>query len=184
MWITRLGILLALSAGVGTAGVVNFDDLSSQQNQAIPDGYGEIVWNGNWNASCCGFGSISAAATVADNPRFDFVTPDQYFNGLRVGFFGAVSVNLYDNDVLVSSFDVTGTADPFITRLFSPSSYAGTIDYVVFSLVSTPGPPTLSFFLLIDDVTFGNAAAVPEPATWWTALFAGAAAFYARRRRK
>jgi hypothetical protein len=145
--------------------IVNFDDLVGVG--PVPDGYGGINWGGVWQhyddpqefyTPHSGSTRIYNDPRVSDQP-FDFVTPDQVFNG---GWFAGppnfaqVGFDLYDNGVLVSSTPRTFLSE---VPLFLGSGYGGPVDQV--RVFSSEGN-----FYILDDITYGTVSnPVPEPSS-------------------
>jgi hypothetical protein len=150
-------LALVLGVSPARADVVTFDDLIDAG--LVPDGYGGINWNGTWSY----YGDLQDPYTAhSPNNRvydfvgegfFDFVTPNQIFNG--AWFAGAtdtsVSFNLYNDGILVGS---SGTIFVSDVPAFLSSGYDGPVDRV--GVVSNDPD-----FFVMDDVTFGER--VPEP---------------------
>ena len=159
------GIILAVmlvfgSVGMAGAVVVNFDDLVGQA--LVPNGYGGINWNDEWTYygwTQDPYNPSSPPVRVYDfvsEGKFDFVTPDQTFNGAWFSGVDTTTVkfNLYNDGILVAS-----TLPIFMSNVptFLDSGYSGLVD-VVGVLSNAPD------FFVMDDVTYGGHQ-VPEPAT-------------------
>jgi hypothetical protein len=192
----NLKVLLASAALAGALGlataasatVVTFDDLPG--DGVVADGYGGIVWGGNWdyyldpqppynakspdtrvyadyNLGCC---------TVGDT-NFSFAAP-VVFNGAYFAGHGphdgyaAITFGLYNSGVLVHT---SAGLDASATPKFLASGYSGLVDEVRVNGARD--------FFVMDNVTY-NATAAPEPAAWALMIGGFGLAGAALRRRR
>jgi len=160
-----IAIAMAALAVPAYANVVTFDDLPG--DGVVPDGYGGIIWNGQWNYyldSQPPYTPQSTPTRVYDfvtNGTFDFSSPvvfnGAYFSGYD---YAPVQFQLYLGGSLVAT---SGSLAPNATPTFLSSGYSGWVDEVQ---VVSPSPD----YFVMDDVTY-NQGAVPEPVSW--AMFIG-----------
>ena len=154
-------MILAVSvrAEAGTT-VVTFDDIP---DGLVPDGYGGINWGGQWTS----YSNPQPPYTPESDPArvytFDaqasmtFVTPGQVFDG---AFFSGNAFATVQFEMIFNGMQVglSGILAPSSTPTFLSSGYSGPVDEV---LVLSPSPD----FYVMDNVTYGTAAAVPEPSS-------------------
>ncbi len=155
-------LLATVSAKAGSKTVVTFDDLTG--SGLVPDGYGGINWNGNWNY----YGDFQPPYTPESAPNrvydlsndgnsFHFVTPQVFDGAYFSGFsYATVTFELFNGATLVAT---SGTLAPSSTPTFLASGYSGLVTSVdVFS----PNPD----FFVMDNVTYGvGSSTTPEPST-------------------
>ena len=153
------GVVGCFGAVSAQATTVNFDDLTA--DGAVADGYGGIIWNGNWTA----YSEPQAPYTATSDPyraldeigggdTFNFAAPAT-FNGASFAGYGFATVQFIlslGGNVVATS----GVLAPSATPAFLASGYSGLVDQVE---VLSPSPD----FFVMDDVTYNS---VPEPATW------------------
>ncbi len=156
-----LVLLGVAGASEASATVVTFDNLPG--DELVPNGYGGIDWNGNWNA----YQDVQPpynpesppfrVFTFSGTGDFTFPTPTvfdgAYFSGQSAA---TVQFTLFDGATLVGT---SGVLAPSSTPTFLASGYSGPVTRVD---VNSPEPD----FYVMDNVTFGGVGAAPEPATW------------------
>ena len=162
------GAAIALCASFASAAVLSFDDIVGPDGYAaVPTNYGGLDWSGaNWSVFTSesapftahsgqgrittDFGADDAATTIR------FLAPT-VFQGAWFSGYGEATVrfDLYLAGQLVASSDTLALSD---TPGFLDAGWSGAIDAVV---VSSP----LQAFYVMDDFSFADANAVPEPGT-------------------
>jgi hypothetical protein len=153
--------------------VVTFDDLP---DGSVPDGYGGINWNSNWQVYSepqDPYNPESPPARIYTNyslhpggnyeaVSFDFLTPavfnGAYFSG---GYYTGVTFELFNGASLVAT---SATLYQTATPTFLASGYGGTVTSV--AILGYNG------YYVADNITYSS---VPEPSTWVLMLagFAG-----------
>ena len=149
-----LAISVRAEAGIT---VVTFDDLP---DSVVPDGYGGIIWGGQWNNYTEDQPPYTPASapgrvyTFNSEAPMTFVAPGQVFDGAYFSgnAFATVQFEMISNGVPVA---FSGVLAPSSTPTFLSSGYAGPVDQV---LVLSSSPD----FYVMDNVTYG-VSAVPEP---------------------
>jgi hypothetical protein len=162
-----VGVLALGAASAASATVVTFDDIAA--NGVVADGYGGIIWAGNWDnysdpqspyTPASGdtrvYADYNLGCCAVDDTNFYFAAPVVFDGAFFAGQSdqGLVTFGLYNGGVLVHT---SASLDPTETPTFLASGYAGPVDEV-----RVNGPRD---FFVMDDVTYGPAA-VPEPAAW------------------
>lgn len=145
----------ALASAPASAAVVNFDSL--QGGGPMPGVYGDIAWEQGWHYLTSAFPPFNAHSSPtrvfsdAAEKSFTFLEPDQVFRGAWFAGYYYVSLNLYNDGLLVHSsptLELFGTGP---ARYLS-TGYMGLVDKV--TVVGVAGA------YVMDDVTYGE---VPEP---------------------
>lgn len=172
---------MALGAIVTTqarATVVTFDDLPHVCCSFIPDGYGGIIWNGEWQSGpqSSPYNAESApnvAVATVTNPEFDFSSPvtfnGAYFSG--PDGFSTVEFDLYLGGTLEST---SGSLSTNSIPAFLASGYSGLVDKVVVA------DSFAADVFAMDNVTYNE---LPEPSTM-TLVSTALLGFVALLRRK
>jgi hypothetical protein len=185
-----IGGVAALAASQASAAtVVNFDDLTG--NGTLADGYHGITWNGAWNyydspqypyTPASGLERIFNNSIILGPPTdagFSFSAP-VVFNGAAFSGYPNtdVSFDLYLGATLVHT---SSSLAPTSTPAFLSSGYSGLVDRVV---IRDAGPADVLGSFVVDNVTFGPAGSVVEPAAWAMLLvgFTGLGALLRSRR--
>ncbi|HET6970887.1 MAG TPA: PEPxxWA-CTERM sorting domain-containing protein [Phenylobacterium sp.] len=187
---TVLAILAAVfSLGAATAAsatVVTFDDLPD--NGVVADGYGGVIWGGNWgyykdplppytaaSGDTVAYSDLNLGCCAPDDTNFYFAAPvifdGAFFSGYGTAFDAApITFGLYNGGVLVHTSDALEAGQ---VPQFLASGYAGLVDEV-----RVNGSRDL---FVMDDVTYTGA---PEPAAWALMIAGFGLAGGALRRRR
>lgn len=146
----------AMAAAPASATVINFDSLSGHGR--MPSVYGGAAWAPGWyylsgdNPAFNAHSSPSRIYSIAAEASFGFLAGGQVVDGAWFTGFHTVSLNLYNDGLLVHStpaLELFGTGP----ARFLASGYAGLVDSVTVLGVSGA--------YAMDDVTFHGE--VPEP---------------------
>lgn len=162
------GAALALCASFASAAVLSFDDIVGPDGyDAVPTNYGGLDWSGaSWSVftgdaapftAHSGQGRVTAAWDANDAATtIRFLAPT-VFDGAWFAGYGEATVrfDLYLAGQLVASSSTLTLSD---APVFLDAGWDGAIDAVV---VSSP----LHAYYVMDDFSFADANAVPEPGT-------------------
>lgn len=182
------GAAIALCAPFASATVLNFDDIVGPDGYAaVPANYGGLDWSGAglsvFSAEQAPFTAHSGQGRVATDwidggpiaSTIRFLTPT-VFDGAWFSGYGDSSVrfDLYRGGRLVASSAALTLSD---TPAFLDTGWSGAVDAVV---VSTPFQASYA----MDDLSFHDAAQLPEPGSLGLALAGLGMAGAVRRRRR
>lgn len=152
-------LLLCAFSFTAPAAVLTFEDLTG--SNLLPSNYGGLTWSDQWSY----YDSVQPPYTPASGvervynnngtppPRFSFAAPT-VFNGASFSGNITAQFELYLSGNLVAT---SGSINLSSTPTFLASGYSGMVDEV--RLLVSQG----SF--VMDDVTFDEKSAVPEPTT-------------------
>ncbi len=162
------GLGFALCTSLGSAAVLSFDDIVGPDGyDTVPANYGGLDWSAaGWSVftsdaapytAHSGQGRITAGWGADDaSTVIRFLAPTVFQGAWFAGYTDAtVRFDLYLAGQLVGSSSTLTLSD---TPAFLDAGWAGAIDAVV---VSSP----LQAYYVMDDFSFADANAVPEPGT-------------------
>ncbi|MEH2065635.1 MAG: PEP-CTERM sorting domain-containing protein [Nostoc sp.] len=184
---------VAISTNANASTVVTFDDLTSNNlptdnNLLVPDGYGGIQWDNNWiyygfaqnpyppkSIPNRIYGNTSKwGVRPTTSIPFYFASPVIFDGGYFAGydFSVPVSFSLYNGGTLQAT---SASLTPSSTPTFLSSGYTGLVDEVRVNWYNAT--------LVLDNVTY-HTAAVPEPASLIGLLGLGAFGITSKFKRK
>jgi hypothetical protein len=184
-------LFVCLFAGTANAVVINFDAITTTDEQAISANYAGMSWGGNWyveSSTSSGNGSVSGdyaafngfgelAMNLSSDVDFDFT--GAYFTSWTLRglsqYYSATSITIegYNNNALIGSVSMNLSADQYD---WFQADLLG-VDEVRFISSSSKQ------WWLMDDLTINESTSVPEPAS--VALFGlGLAGLIFSRRKK
>jgi hypothetical protein len=138
--------------------VVNFDDLVGQAE--VPAGYGGVDWMNNWQhfdfdqpPYTPHSGLTRVTPLQGGALEFGFPGPVHFEGAWFAGRANNLQLHMFLGDSAVHSTTPVGLSS---TPLFVASDYTGPVDEVHISAFDG---------FVMDDVTFDNANAIPEPGT-------------------
>jgi hypothetical protein len=196
-----LGVLVALAPAAARATTLGFDDVTGDTNAQVPDGYGGLDWDNFWVLDAEAYGLVpSGYASGVVSPTYVAVNASGMPAGLgvsspeRFDFNGAYLTGAWQDDLGIR---VQGYRDGAL--VYDETVYAGAFHptWFRFDFLDVDRLRFTSFggtdagygigmgeHFAMDDFTFNETAAIPEPATAaGLALAACALGTYLRRRR-